>query len=70
MWPPSAHAFQSLPEVWQVVIAYLEFAAVCIGLGVLGLFFWDDMTDLYDREQHELLLDELWADDDDLAESA
>ncbi len=52
------------------MIEYLIFISAVLFIGLLGWWGWDEISLWYDHEQHELLLDQLWADDDDLAESA
>ncbi len=52
------------------MIQWLIFVGATMFIGLLGWWGWDEIALWYDHEQHELLLDELWFDDDDLAESA
>lgn len=49
---------------------WLVFTAAVLFITVTGWMFWNDIAEWFDQAQHEALLDELWADDDDLAESA
>lgn len=49
---------------------WLVFTGALLLIAVTCWLFWNDIADWYELEQHELLLDELWADDTDLADSA
>ncbi len=52
------------------MIEYLVFAGATLLIGLAGWWSWDEISLWYDHEQRELELDRLWADDDDLADSA
>ncbi len=52
------------------MIQWVLFISAVLFIGLVGWWGWDEISLWYDHEQHELLLDQLWSDDDDLAESA
>ncbi len=51
-------------------VTWILFIGIQAVIALFGLVMWDRISEFYEQAQHELLLDELWADDDDLAESA